>query len=39
VFDHAVAEFAVGYADQNEKDYQHLEAAAQSGRITAIPGV
>ena len=39
VFDHAVAEFAAGYADQNEKDYQGLEAAAQSGRITAVRDV
>ena len=39
VFDHAVAEFAAGYADQNEKDYQLLEAADQSGRITAIRDV
>ena len=39
VFDHAVAEFAAGYADQNEKDYELLEAAAQSGRITAVRDV
>jgi uncharacterized protein (DUF2252 family) len=39
VFDHAVAEFAAGYADQNEKDYQLLEAADQSGRITALRDV
>jgi uncharacterized protein (DUF2252 family) len=36
VFDHAIAEFAQGYADQSEKDYQQLETAAQSGQITAI---
>jgi uncharacterized protein (DUF2252 family) len=35
VFDYAIAEFAQAYADQNEKDYQLLEAAAQAGRITA----
>ncbi|MGH3274515.1 MAG: DUF2252 domain-containing protein, partial [Streptosporangiaceae bacterium] len=34
VFDHAVAEFADAYADQNESDYQLLQAAALSGRIT-----
>ena len=39
VFDHAVAEFAAAYADQNEKDYLLLEAAAQTGRITATRGV
>jgi len=34
-FDQAVAEFAVAYADQNEKDHQALLDAASSGRITA----
>jgi hypothetical protein len=34
-----VAEFAASYADQNEKDYQLLEAAEKSGRITAIRDV
>jgi uncharacterized protein (DUF2252 family) len=32
-FDVAVAEFAVAYADQSERDYQALLEAAQSGRI------
>jgi uncharacterized protein (DUF2252 family) len=32
-FDEAVAEFAVAYADQNERDYRVLCEAAQSGRI------
>jgi uncharacterized protein (DUF2252 family) len=36
VFDQAIADFAVAYADQNERDYQELSAACQSGRITAI---
>ena len=35
VFDHAIADFAAAYADQNERDYQLLATAAQSGRITA----
>ena len=35
VFDQAIAQFAVAYADQNERDYQALVAAAASGRITA----
>ena len=35
VFDRAIAEFAVCYADQNERDYQALAAAAKSGRVTA----
>ena len=33
VFDEAIAEFAVAYADQNERDYQILCEAAQQGRI------
>jgi uncharacterized protein (DUF2252 family) len=35
VFDHAISEFAEAYADQNERDYDLLAAAAKSGRITA----
>jgi hypothetical protein len=31
--DHALAEFAVAYADQNEHDYQSLAVASESGRI------
>jgi Uncharacterized protein conserved in bacteria (DUF2252) len=34
-FDQAVTEFAVAYADQNERDHQALLDAASSGRITA----
>jgi len=30
-----VAEFAVGYADQNELDYQALVGAVARGRIVA----
>jgi uncharacterized protein (DUF2252 family) len=36
VFDHAVADFAEAYANQNEHDYQELAAAAHSGRISAV---
>jgi uncharacterized protein (DUF2252 family) len=32
-FDQAMVEFAFAYADQTEKDYQALDAAAASGRI------
>ena len=39
VFDHAVAEFAAAYADQNERDYANLVAAVRSGRLTAERGV
>jgi uncharacterized protein (DUF2252 family) len=35
VFDQAIAQFAVAYADQNERDHQALVDAAASGRITA----
>jgi hypothetical protein len=34
-FDVAVAEFAMAYADQNEKDHAALQRAIQSGKITA----
>jgi len=33
VLDEAMARFAFAYADQTEKDYQALSAAAKSGRI------
>ncbi len=32
-FDEAAATFAMAYADQNDRDYAALEAAARSGRI------
>ncbi len=32
-FDEAIADFAYAYADQNEKDYQELAAAAEEGRV------
>jgi uncharacterized protein (DUF2252 family) len=35
VFDRAIGEFAVAYADQNEADYTAFRAAIDSGRITA----
>jgi uncharacterized protein (DUF2252 family) len=35
VFDQAIAEFAVAYADQNERDHQALAAAVTAGRVTA----
>jgi uncharacterized protein (DUF2252 family) len=39
VFDQAIAEFAAAYADQNQRDYDALAAAARSGRITAQRGI
>ena len=38
-FDRALATFAEAYADQNERDYNALAAAAASGRITAETGL
>jgi uncharacterized protein (DUF2252 family) len=38
-FDRAIAAFAEAYADQNDKDYEALKAAADSGRITVQSGL
>jgi uncharacterized protein (DUF2252 family) len=38
-FDKAIAEFASGYADQNERDFAALGEAATSGRVLAQRGV
>jgi uncharacterized protein (DUF2252 family) len=38
-FDRAVTDFAVRYADQNERDYQEFTAAIKSGQLTALEGV
>jgi hypothetical protein len=34
-FDHAIADFAVAYADQNEQDYRRLLEAISAGRVLA----
>ena len=34
-FDHAIADFAETYADQNERDYAALQAAVKDGRAEA----
>jgi len=39
VFDKAIAQFAVAYADQNERDYQALHDAAATGRIIPEHGL
>jgi uncharacterized protein (DUF2252 family) len=39
VFDKAIAAFAAAYADQNERDYQALNDAVTTGRITAERGL
>ena len=38
-FDRAIASFAEDYADQNERDYAALQAAAKSGRIEVETGL
>ncbi|HEY2310181.1 MAG TPA: DUF2252 domain-containing protein [Gaiellaceae bacterium] len=38
-FDRALAEFAVAYADQNERDHAALKKAADEGRITVQEGL
>ena len=38
-FDHAIADFAEAYADQNERDYQAMVEAVKSGRLAAQEGV
>jgi hypothetical protein len=38
-FDRAITTFAETYADQNERDYEALKAAASSGRITVESGL
>ena len=32
-FDHAIADFAETYADQNERDYAEFQAAAKDGKV------
>jgi len=38
-FDRAIAEFAERYADQNERDYEALRAAADEGRVEATSAI
>jgi hypothetical protein len=38
-FDRAMLEFSKAYAEQNDRDYQALDAAVKSGRITAETGL
>jgi len=38
-FDRAVADFSSAYADQNERDFEALERAVASGRVSAETGV
>ena len=38
-FANAIADFAITYADQTEKDHKKLVKAVKSGRITAEMGI
>jgi uncharacterized protein (DUF2252 family) len=38
-FDNAIADFAVAYADQNERDYSAFSTAVKSGRLQAQVGL
>ena len=38
-FDHAMAKYSESYADQNERDYQTLLDAVESGKIEAQTGI
>lgn len=38
-FDAALAKFARRYADQNERDYEHMAKAVRKGRIAAETGI
>ena len=38
-FERAISEFAVAYADQNERDYHALATEAATGRIIAQRGL
>jgi uncharacterized protein (DUF2252 family) len=37
IFDHAIAEFGVAYADQTERDHAVLKKAIRAGRVAAEP--
>jgi len=39
VFDRAIADFAVAYADQNEVDHRVLVDAIADGRVVAESGI
>jgi uncharacterized protein (DUF2252 family) len=38
-FDHAIADFSVAYAHQNQQDYQKLFDAVAAGRVQAVTGL
>jgi hypothetical protein len=38
-FDRSVLDFAIRYADQNERDYAEFAAAARAGQLPATEGI
>jgi uncharacterized protein (DUF2252 family) len=38
IFDHAIADFAIAYTEQNEQDYSRLLEAVSAGRVQATAG-
>ena len=36
MFDQALADFSVTYADQNERDHAELDKAVRSGKVKAV---
>jgi hypothetical protein len=38
-FDRSITDFAIRYADQNERDHEQFVAAIKSGKLTAVEGV
>jgi uncharacterized protein (DUF2252 family) len=38
-FDQSITDFAIRYADQNERDHEQFVAAIKSGKLTAVEGV
>jgi hypothetical protein len=38
-FDCAIADFAIAYADQNERDFEAFEQSVKSGRVAAETGL
>ena len=38
-FDRSITDFAIRYADQNERDHEQFVAAIKAGKLTAVEGV
>ena len=37
-FDHAMGDFAIAYAEQNDRDYDAFTTAIRNGRLAAVAG-